>query len=58
MARGRTRGEDGHEEIEALLEDILVDAHGDDEQLRTFREAFEDEVPLPADAFVIGEPAG
>ncbi len=43
-------------EIEALLEEILVDADGDDEQLRALRRAFEDQVPLPADAFVIGEP--
>ncbi|HKZ20352.1 MAG TPA: cytoplasmic protein [Acidimicrobiia bacterium] len=43
-------------EADALLEEILVDAYGDDEQLWALRQAFEDEVPLPADAFVIGEP--
>ena len=32
---------------EKLLEEILVDAYGEDEQLWAFRQAFEDEVPLP-----------
>ncbi len=41
---------------EALLDDILVDAYGDDEQLGSLYQAFDDAVPLPADAFVIGEP--
>ncbi len=56
MVRGRGPGKGGQKEIEALLEEILVDAYGDDEQLWAFRQAFEDEVSLPADAFVIGEP--
>ena len=30
----------------ALLEDILVDAYGDDEQLWALRQAFEDNVDL------------
>jgi tetratricopeptide (TPR) repeat protein len=38
----------------ALLEAILVDAHGPDEQLWAFRQAFEN-VELPAEALVIGE---
>jgi len=42
--------------LDELIEEITVDAYGDDEQLRAFRQAFEDEVPLPADGFVIGEP--
>lgn len=41
---------------EALLGGILTDAHGDDEQLWALRQAFADNVVLPADAFVIGEP--
>ena len=41
---------------EALLDAILVDAYGDDEQLWALHQAFEDDVPVPADAFVIGEP--
>ena len=40
---------------ERLLEDILVDAYGEDEQLWAFRQVIEDEVPLPAEAAVIGE---
>ena len=40
----------------ALLDEILTDAYGDDEQLWALRQAFEDAVPLPADAFVIGQP--
>ena len=40
----------------ALLDEILTDANGDDEQLWAIRQAFEDNVAVPADAFVIGEP--
>ena len=46
-------------EIEALddmIAEITVDAYGDDEQLWAFRQAFEDDVALPVDGFVIGEP--
>ena len=39
-----------------LIEEIIVDAYGDDEQLWAFRQAFEDHVALPAEAFVVGEP--
>jgi hypothetical protein len=48
-----------HDELAALdelIEEITVDAYGDDEQLWAFRQAFEDAVSLPADGFVIGEP--
>ena len=38
------------------MDDILVDCTGEDEQLKAIRQAFEDNVALPADAFVIGEP--
>lgn len=40
---------------EKLLEDILVDAYGEDEQLWAFWQAFEDAAPLPAEGAVIGE---
>jgi hypothetical protein len=43
-------------DLRAMLEEILIDAQGDDEQLRAFRRAFEEGVVLPADAFVVGEP--
>ena len=35
---------------ETLLDEILTDAYGDDEQLWALRQAFEDNVELPADA--------
>ncbi len=44
------------EGTEALLEEILTDAYGDDEQLWAIRQAFEDVVEVPTDALVIGEP--
>jgi len=49
-------GTKNEEELNDLVEEIVVDAYGDDEQLWAFRQAFEDEVALPADAFVVGEP--
>ena len=42
-------------DINSLIEEILIDAYGEDEQLWAFRQTFEDEVPLPAEASVIGE---
>ena len=42
--------------LDALIEEIIVDAYGEGEQLWAFRQAFEDDVALPADGFVIGEP--
>ncbi|MDW7761018.1 MAG: cytoplasmic protein [Acidobacteriota bacterium] len=44
------------EALDRLIEEITVDAYGNDEQLWAFRQAFEDDVALPADGFVIGEP--
>ena len=42
--------------LDKLINEITVDAYGDDEELWAFRQAFEDDVTLPADGFVIGEP--
>jgi tetratricopeptide (TPR) repeat protein len=42
--------------LDALIEAITVDAHGDAEKFWTFRQAFEDHIVVPCDAFVIGEP--
>ncbi len=42
--------------LDQLIAEIIVDAYGDDEQLWAFREAFEQNVDLPCDGFVIGEP--
>ena len=44
------------EALDKLIEEITVDAYGDDEQLWAFRQVFEDDVALPADGFVIGIP--
>ncbi len=56
MATQRDSGRDDPGATDALLEEILVDAYGEAEQLWALRQAFEDNVVLPADAFVIGEP--
>ena len=49
-------GRESEKELNDLVDKITEDAHGDDEQLWAFLQAFEDEVALPADAFVVGEP--
>ena len=55
MATKRGRGKDSLEP-DGLIDEIIVDAYGDDEQLWAFRQAFEDNVAMPAEAFVVGEP--
>ena len=55
MAR-RRRKKSLEADLDSLIDEIIVDAYGEDEQLWAFRQAIEDEVELPADAFVIGEP--
>src|SRR4030042_291865 len=55
MATDRGRGKESLE-LDRLIDEILVDAYGDDEQLWAFRQAFEDHVAMPAEAFVVGEP--
>jgi hypothetical protein len=55
MATRRGRGKESSE-LDRLIDEIIVDAYGDDEQLWAFRQAFEDNVVLPAEAFVVGEP--
>jgi hypothetical protein len=52
MAGGRKN----EEELNDLVEQIVIDAYGDDEQLWAFRQTFEDEVVLPTDARVVGQP--
>ena len=44
------------DELDALIEEIIVNAYGDDEQSWAFRQVLEDELTLPQEAFVIGEP--
>ncbi len=43
-------------ELDALLDEILADAHGDEEQLWALRQALEDNVKLPYAATIAGEP--
>ena len=45
----------GKKQIEQLLEDIIVDAYGEDEQLWAFRQVFEDELECPAQARFVGD---
>ncbi|MCX5879651.1 MAG: cytoplasmic protein, partial [Deltaproteobacteria bacterium] len=45
----------GNGELDALIDEIIVDADGGDEQLWAFRQGLEDELGLPKEAFVIGE---
>ena len=50
-------GKKSEEELNYLVDKIVADADGDDHQLWAFRQAFDDEIAMPADAFVLGEPA-
>jgi hypothetical protein len=42
--------------LDELLEEILTDAHGDEEQLWALRQALEDNVKVPCAAMIAGEP--
>ena len=42
--------------LDKLIEEITVDAYGEDEQLWAFMQVIEDEVSFPCDGSVIGEP--
>jgi hypothetical protein len=55
MVTKRGRGKESSE-LDGLIDEIIVEAYGDDEQLWAFRQAFEDHVALPAEAFAVGEP--
>lgn len=43
-------------EVDALLEEMLVDAYGDDEQLTALAEGIGDALDFPLDVHVVGEP--
>ena len=43
-------------EADALLEELLVDAYGDDEQLTALAQGIGDALDLPLDVHVVGEP--
>jgi hypothetical protein len=55
MAAKRARSKPEAAALERLLDETLTDACGEDEQLWALRQAFEDNVRLPADASVVGE---
>jgi hypothetical protein len=42
--------------LDPVIESIIVDAANDREKLSAFRQALEDHIKVPCDAFVIGEP--
>lgn len=42
------------DDIDAVLEEVIVDAYGDDEQLSAFRQSFEDEATFPFPGHVVG----
>ena len=56
MKRTKREAGDRAADLEELIAEITVDAHGDDEQLWAFLAALEEGLELPCDAFVIGEP--
>ena len=56
MSARSPRGNKDLDALDAMIEEITVDACGDEEKLWAFRQAFSDNVKLPADGFVIGEP--
>jgi len=43
-------------DLDQLIEEITVDSYGEDEQLWAFLQVISDEVAVPCDGFVIGEP--
>lgn len=42
--------------LEELIEEITVDAYGEQEQLWAFRQAFEDSITMPCEGLMVGEP--
>lgn len=42
--------------LNELIDEITVDAYGEDEQLWAFRQAFEDSIEVPCEAMVVGVP--
>jgi len=52
----RSAGGFDRTDLDRLIEEITVDAYGEEEQLWAFRQAFEDKVDVPCEGSVIGEP--
>lgn len=55
VTRDRKEGEK-LEALDRMIAEIAGDVDDDDEQLRAFRQAFEDSVAMPVRGYVIGEP--
>ncbi len=51
----RGRGGRPSAAVDQHIDDVLVDASGEDEQLWAFRQAIEDNVTVPCDGYVVGE---
>ena len=51
-----TRKKSASPDVDTLLEEFLVDACGDDEQLTALREGIVGALDLPVDVHVVGEP--
>ncbi len=56
MKRSESDSSPGGVDLGELIAEITTDAHGDDEQLWALRQALEDGIERPCDAFIIGEP--
>ena len=52
----RSKGDRRLDAVDNLIEQITIDAYGESEQLWAFRQAFEEDVTVPCDALVLGEP--
>jgi hypothetical protein len=53
--RKQDDGDSSGEVVDRLIDEITVDANGEDEQLWAFRQAFDDGIRVPCDAFVVGQ---
>ena len=56
MTPKKPRNRSHAERVDALLEEMLVDAYGDDEQLWALLEGITEALELPVEARVVGEP--
>lgn len=43
------------DDLDELIEEIITDAHGDEEQFDAFCQAFEDQIEFPVEVSVLGE---
>lgn len=52
----KPKGDRSLDALDDLIEEIIVDAYGEDEQVWAFRQAFEHNVAVPCDALVVDTP--